>query len=208
MTTLRLLQLALCFLLLSGQVDVLNAFGLNTMAVVKTKLSNSNFPLRLSKSTLDVDDVSLQTAPLTFNDTNTFEYESSAEVAMDVALDHAEMLNTASPDGLECWKRRLITHEDPFSLHKLSAVGYTVSSAIMLGSAAVRYAISPDLFAVIPPETEAIMNIFTVSNIIMCTASVRMAFSHRQGDLTARNAFLGTAVSSLFSGFFMVWISP
>ena len=35
-----------------------------------------------------------------------------------------------------------------------------------------------------------------------------MAFLHRQGDITARNAFLGTAVSSLFSGFFMVWISP
>ena len=42
----------------------------------------------------------------------------------------------------------------------------------------------------------------------MCAASVRMAFLHRQGDITARNAFLGTALSSLFSGFFMVWISP
>merc|ERR1719356_142050 len=63
-------------------------------------------------------------------------------------------------------------------------------------------------FDVIPLWLEPVMNTFTVSNIVMCTASVRMAFIFRRSDIPSRNAFLGTAVSSLFSGFFMVWISP
>lgn len=110
--------------------------------------------------------------------------------------------------GLELWKKRLITHEDPFSLHKLASIGYTISSAVMLINAVIGLSTSPEVFSNIPKEMELFMNIFTVSNIVMCFASVRMAFIHRQGDLTARNAFLGTAVSSLFSGFYMVWISP
>lgn len=109
---------------------------------------------------------------------------------------------------LNLWKRRLITNEDPLSIHKLAAIGYTLSSAILLFNAAIRLSTSPELFSIIPSQFEIVMNIFTISNIIMCGASVRMAFIHRQGDLTARNAFLGTAVSSLFSGFYMVWISP
>ena len=108
--------------------------------------------------------------------------------------------------GLEMWKRRLITHEDSFSFHKLASIGYTLSSAVLLGTAASQ-AFHGD-FATIPMAMEPVMHAFTVSNIVMCGASVRMAFLHRQGDITARNAFLGTAVSSLFSGFFMVWISP
>jgi hypothetical protein len=49
---------------------------------------------------------------------------------------------------------------------------------------------------------------YSLSNVVMCLASVRLSLLHRQGDLTARNAFLGTAVSSLFSGFFFLWVSP
>ena len=50
--------------------------------------------------------------------------------------------------------------------------------------------------------------IFAISNIIMCTVSVRMSFLHRRYDLTARNAFLGVAASSMFSGFYFLWTSP
>jgi hypothetical protein len=116
--------------------------------------------------------------------------------------------STTDKVNLGVWRRRLITNEDPLSLHKLAALGYTLSSAILLSNAAIRLSTSPELFSIIPSQFEIIMNIFTLSNVIMCGASVRMAFIHRQGDLTARNAFLGTAVSSLFSGFYMVWISP
>ena len=130
--------------------------------------------------------------------------------AFESALNKDSSVITIIPNTkvLDLWKRRLITHEDAFSLHKLASVGYTISSAILLGNGLIRLVQSSELFAVIQPEMEIVMNAFTVSNIMMCFASVRMAFIHRQGDLTARNAFLGTAVSSLFSGFFMVWISP
>ncbi|KAL3802563.1 hypothetical protein ACHAW5_010956 [Stephanodiscus triporus] len=42
----------------------------------------------------------------------------------------------------------------------------------------------------------------------MCAVSTRMAFLHRRYDLTARNAFLGTGASSMFSGFYFLWTSP
>ncbi len=117
-------------------------------------------------------------------------------------------VTATATNTFDLWKRRLITNEDPLSIHKLAAIGYTLSSAILLSNAAIRLSTSPELFSIIPSQFEIVMNVFILSNLIMCGASVRMAFIHRQGDLTARNAFLGTAVSSLFSGFYMVWISP
>ncbi|KAL7542716.1 hypothetical protein ACHAWF_007234 [Thalassiosira exigua] len=109
-------------------------------------------------------------------------------------------------NSLETWRRRLVTLEDPLSIHKLASVGYTVTSAVLLGAAAVQA--SKGDFATIPPSLEPVVDAFTVSNVVMCAASVRMALLYRRGDIASRNAFLGTAVSSLFSGFFMVWIGP
>jgi hypothetical protein len=122
---------------------------------------------------------------------------------------------------ISMWKRRLITTEDPLSIHKWAAIVYTVSSVVILGTGATRWIRT----AVTMPEDGSSMLLapssstlpdslapwavaFSVANVIMCVASVRMSFIHRQGDLTARNAFLGTAVSSLFSGFFFLWVSP
>jgi len=119
----------------------------------------------------------------------------------------ALQVQQGTSSSLDLWKRRLITHEDPFSLHKLASAGYTLSAATLLATAAWQR-LGQHEFAEIPPVLEPVMWTFTCSNLVMCLASMRMAFIHRQGDLTARNAFLGTAVSSLFSGFFMVWISP
>ena len=106
------------------------------------------------------------------------------------------------------WARRLITKEDPFSIHKLSSITYTLSAIIILGSACTRYLDSPEVFAVVPEYLKLPTYIFTISNFVMCAVSVRMAFLHRRYDLTARNAFLGTAVSSSFSGFYNLWTSP
>ena len=111
-------------------------------------------------------------------------------------------------DILSLWRRRLITREDPFSIHKLASIAYSISSIIILGTGALRYLQSPEIFAEIPSSLELPTYIFFVSNFIMCAVSVRMAFLHRQYDLTARNAFLGTGASSLFSGFYFLWTSP
>ena len=104
------------------------------------------------------------------------------------------------------WQKRLVTTEDPFSVHKLASVGYSATSFTFLGTAAVQ-ALRGD-FAIIPAWLEPVLYAFTVSNVVMCLASVQMAFLYRRNDIASRNAFLGTAVSSLFSGYFMVWISP
>ena len=118
-----------------------------------------------------------------------------------------ETVETTKKD-LARWQRRLITREDAFSIHKLSSIAYTISSAIILGTGAVQFLQSPETFSEIPSSLEMPAYVFVASNTISCFSSVRMAFLHRRGDLTARNAFLGTAVSSLFSGYYFLWTSP
>jgi hypothetical protein len=66
----------------------------------------------------------------------------------------------------------------------------------------------PDVFAEIPNELLLPTYAFSASNLSMCLVSIRMSFLHRRYDLTARNAFLGTAASSLFSGFYFLWTNP
>lgn len=114
--------------------------------------------------------------------------------------------SSPKPNTPDKWKRRLITREDPFSLHKLASISYTTTSTVLLGSAAIQ-ALKGD-FASIPASLEPVAYVFTISNIVMCTVSIRMACLYRQGELGTRNAFLGAATSSLFNGFFMLWISP
>ena len=120
----------------------------------------------------------------------------------------AEAGSLQPPNAWTLWRRRLITHEDPFSVHKLSAILYTASSVLILGTGAQRFLTSPPDFAEIPSSLELPVWTFVITNTIMCSASVRMAFLHRKFDLAARNAFLGTAASSLFSGFYLLWTSP
>ena len=91
----------------------------------------------------------------------------------------------------------------------LADAPYTISAIIILGTAMIRYLdSSPEVFAVIPEYLKLPTYVFTISNFVMCIQSIRMAFFHRRYDLTARNAFLGVAVSSMFSGFYYLWTSP
>ena len=107
------------------------------------------------------------------------------------------------------WKRRLITREDPYSVHKISSILYSVSALVILGTGAYRHFFeSQESFASVPPFLELPTYVFAVSNAVMCAVSTRMAFLHRRYDLTARNAFLGTGASSMFSGFYFLWTSP
>jgi len=107
------------------------------------------------------------------------------------------------------WEKRLVTSEDKFSVHKLSAVVYTLSSFTLMGTAAARWlAGRQELFATIPDYLEPVMWAFCISNFFMCAASIRMAWIFRRNNVASRNAFVGTAGSSLFSAYFLVWASP
>lgn len=121
-------------------------------------------------------------------------------------------VDSSKKDVLSIWKRRLITHEDPFSIHKWSSIVYTLTSVAILGTGGVRFLgdmlDGTSYFATIPDSLISRTYAFVISNAVMCVASVRMSFIHRQGDLAARNAFLGVAASSLFSGFFFLFTSP
>jgi hypothetical protein len=107
------------------------------------------------------------------------------------------------------WKRRLVTREDPYSIHKISSILYSISALVILGTGAYQHVFeSPESFAAVPSYLVLPTYVFAVSNVVMCAVSTRMAFLHRRYDLTARNAFLGTGASSMFSGFYFLWTSP
>lgn len=133
-----------------------------------------------------------------------------------VALDSPVLgpeVPTKNTGGLDLWQRRLITNEDPFGIHKWASIIYTLASIVILGTGGWSLAYESTALqstgtTVLPASLASWSIAFSLSNVIMCGASVRMSFIHRKGDLTARNAFLGTAVSSLFSGFFYIWLSP
>ena len=107
---------------------------------------------------------------------------------------------------IELWKRRLITKEDPYSVHKVSSVVSTVSGLFLLGVGVYQF-LHGDLHD-IPDYIEWPTYTFSFSSTILCLQSVRMAFLHRRFDLTARNGFLGTATSMLFSALYTLWTSP
>ena len=137
--------------------------------------------------------------------------EASSTASAVVAVMGSAMSSSVSKypteyvDILSLWKRRLITQEDPFRLHKISSITYTISAMIILGTGLLQYVQSPETWSTIPTSLTIPTYVFTISNIIMCAISVRMAFVHRKYDLTARNGFLGVASSSMFSGFYFLW---
>ena len=116
----------------------------------------------------------------------------------DVSISTPKTVSTPK-DWPSLWKRRLITSEDPFSIHKISCLLFTVLGTGILGTAGIRYLMGPEVFAEMPPGMMGPMYAFVLSNTVMCLASIRMSYLHRRIDLAARNAFLGTAASSLFS---------
>ena len=85
---------------------------------------------------------------------------------------------------------------------------YTISALIILGTGLLDWLASPETWSSIPESLIVPSYVFAISNLIMCTVSVRMAFLHRKYDLTARNGFLGVASSSMFSGFYFLWTNP
>lgn len=115
-------------------------------------------------------------------------------------------------DATELWKLRLITREDPYSLHKWFSIVSTLSGLYILGVGCYQALLGGPGVEFgnnqLPLSLEIPTYIFFVSTTLNCLASVRMAFVHRKFDVTARNGFLGVASSTLFSVFYMLWTSP
>ena len=134
---------------------------------------------------------------------------TSTTAAVLVPSEQEQQQDSNTKDWFALWTKRLITSEDAFSIHKLSGLVYTLSSIAMMGIAAQRWLIGrQELFATIPDSVEPLLYLFCASNLTLCLASIRMAWIHRRTDLASRNAFVGTAGSSLFSGYFLWWASP
>lgn len=132
-----------------------------------------------------------------------------AEADDTIELMTASKAKSNTSNVLKRWERRLNTFEDAFSIHKLSAVVYTITSFTLMGTAATRWLIGgQEMFATIPDYIEPIMWSFCISNLFMCVASIRMAILYRNNNVASRNAFIGVAGSSLFSGYFLIWASP
>jgi len=152
------------------------------------------------------DFVSDEAAVVHFADETAFKTTSVANDSGGSASVPAVPADPSPSDPLSLWKMRLITREDPYSIHKISSAVYTLSGFCILARGSLRY--MSGTFETVPDSLEAATHAFFLSNAVMCLGSVRMAFVHRRFDLTARNGFLGTASVSLFTGFYMEWTSP
>ena len=161
------------------------------------------------------DDYTTQKIKAIVNDTGLIETESL--VLSSAAMEDVQLLDTNKKTtvvmkldkNLKRWERRLNTIEDTFSIHKISAVVYTLSSFTLMGTAVYRWIMGrQELFATIPEYLQPVMWAFCISNFFMCAASIRMALLYRADNIASRNAFIGVAGSSLFSTYFLAWASP
>jgi len=197
---------------------VLSSFSADddsTMQVIKTRLDeDANVP-DMSLSTISsLNDESVATAA--FEKESLFLSSDVENIMKDAVSDNGLTTNTNAGTNLKSsdavlsrWKRRLNTFEDAFSIHKVSAVVYTISSFTLMGTAACRWLIGrQELFAIVPDYLEPVMWAFCISNFFMCAASIRMALLYRSNNVASRNAFIGVAGSSLFSAYFLVWAGP
>ena len=201
------------FLLLVGSLlsQEATSFTVSSHASLCPGASRSVCLLPLKSSVMDsaVDEVTGLEATATTEGEISLSSSNVTDITFEATLPTAAPTVLTRPDDwVSLWKRRLITHEDPLSIHKISSIVYSATGAGLLATAAIRYLMGPETFAEVPPSLALPLYAFSISNLIMCVASVRMSFLHRRFDLTARNAFLGTAVSSLFSGFYLLWTNP
>ena len=110
----------------------------------------------------------------------TVESSTAAPTTGSVATVIREEETHVNREWTPLWQKRLITTEDPFSVHKLSAAAYTVTSFAILGTGISRWMIGrQELFAVLPGFLEPLTIVFCIANLSMCTASIRMAYLHR-----------------------------
>jgi len=197
---------------------VLSSFSADddsTMQVMKTRLDeDANVPDMSSSTISSLNDESVATAA--FEKESLFLSSDVDNIMKDAVSDNGLTANANSSTNLKSsdavlsrWERRLNTFEDAFSIHKVSAVVYTLSSFTLMGTAACRWLIGrQELFAVVPDYLEPVMWAFCISNFFMCAASIRMALLYRSNNVASRNAFIGVAGSSLFSAYFLVWAGP
>lgn len=181
----------------------------SSISLTREAAKDSEFQVPVSRLEEDTIGLSGETRNSQVKDVD--EQSSTVLLNDDASLDSDSVVvfdEPPSPSSIntELWKRRLITNEDPFSIHKLSSLISTLSGLFLLGVGAYQF--SRGDFHQVPDFLELPTYIFSFSSTILCLQSIRMAFRHRRFDLTARNGFLGTAASMLFSAFYTLWTSP
>ncbi len=189
---------------------LLSADNYSSAQFIKTGLDEDSIvPGIISSATISSsNDESVDTIAF---EKKSLELSSSAveNIMKDEFPDDASIEIKSKDTVLSRWERRLNTFEDAYSIKKLSAGVYTITSFTLMGTAACRWLIGrQELFATIPDFLEPVMWAFFASNFVMCMASIRMALLYRSKNVASRNAFIGVAGSSLFSGYFLVWASP
>lgn len=121
---------------------------------------------------------------------------SSNDLPLDV-----EDSQRSSPPSLETWRRRLITKEDKFHIHKITGIGFMIASTvIMLGGIATK-------FSSIPSWLNSATLTLVWSGWLQLYTSLTMTrqFRSRRDE---KAAFLVTAIGSSLTNFLALWFSP
>lgn len=120
----------------------------------------------------------------------------SVSTASTTAASAAAVSNKVALRGgptFKTWLRRLNTREDKFSMHKLSGLGFVVSSTVILVTGATHK------FGNVPAFLQPVDMVLAVSTVTQCVTSIDMAINHRRSQPEVRDQFISMAMVILMS---------
>jgi len=102
----------------------------------------------------------------------------------------------------ETWLRRLNTHEDRLSLHKLSCLAYAVSTTAIVGAGLTSG------FQEVPAYLQVADFVLLISTLVQQLSSIPMAIEHRRSNPIVRDQFIGGAFATLLAEMNVQLYSP
>lgn len=100
------------------------------------------------------------------------------------------------------WIRRLNTKQDRFAAHKISSIGWLISSVVLLGTGLATG------FHEAPAFLEPFHYLFLLSTLGLASSAIPIALRYREGDPNSQFGFISTALTSLNMAFLAYWLSP
>lgn len=111
------------------------------------------------------------------------------------------------PPSLQAWRRRLVTKEDKFSMHKIANAGFVVSSTVLLAGMLLPND-QGQFFADIPAWLEPFDSLFTLSTAVQGMAAIPMVLKHRKVDPEVGKTQIEMGLQSILLALYSTWESP
>lgn len=110
--------------------------------------------------------------------------------------------------GLQAWTRRLRTKEDSLSLHKISNLGFVISSTALLGGMICSPNDQGQFLSQVPAWLEPFDTMFLVSSTVQALVSIPMIKKFRNKDPEAAATQLAMGLTSIQMAAYASWQGP